>query len=175
LHESSKGVITNLLNPTAQTQKVNGVTLTNNGDGTYTVNGTSTDRMYFVFCFDDANFLKVGETYKYIVETPNQSGILDQIYYWDNGSYSANYVNGVFEYNSSHQKVMIRIQVAGNATFNNVILKPMITTDLNATYDDYVPYTGDSGRLNEDVASLVDMFDDIYASEATEAEITSLE
>jgi hypothetical protein len=29
----------------------------------------------------------------------------------------------------------------------------MLTTDLNATYDDYVPYTGDSGRLNEDVSN----------------------
>jgi hypothetical protein len=30
----------------------------------------------------------------------------------------------------------------------------MITTDLNAKYDDYVPYTGNSGRLNEDVAEI---------------------
>lgn len=146
---------TNLLNPTAQTQTMNGVTFTNNGDGTYTVNGTATDRIYFTFYSDNANFLKVGETYKYIVKAPNQSGISDQIYYWDNGSYSANFVNGVFEYNNSHQKVLIRIQVAGNATFNNVIIKPMLTTDLSATYDDFVPYTGDSGRLNEDVANLV--------------------
>jgi hypothetical protein len=87
------------------------------------------------------------------VKIPNQSGILDQIYYWDNGSYSANFVNGVFEYNSSHQKVLIRIQVAGNATFNNVILKPMLTTDLSATYNDYVQYSGD-GELNENVAEM---------------------
>ena len=32
----------------------------------------------------------------------------------------------------------------------------MLTTDLNAKYDDYVPYTGDSGRLNEDVAEIYD-------------------
>jgi len=30
----------------------------------------------------------------------------------------------------------------------------MLTADLNAKYDDYVPYTGGSGRLNEDVAEI---------------------
>ena len=30
----------------------------------------------------------------------------------------------------------------------------MLTTNLSATYDDFVPYTGDKGRINEDVAEL---------------------
>ena len=30
----------------------------------------------------------------------------------------------------------------------------MITTNLNATYDDFVPYTGDTGKLNSDVSGL---------------------
>lgn len=30
----------------------------------------------------------------------------------------------------------------------------MITTNLSATYDDFVPYTGDTGKLNGDVAEL---------------------
>jgi hypothetical protein len=47
-----------------------------------------------------------------------------------------------------------RITIQPNApTFNNVIVKPMITTDLSATYDDFVAYSGD-GELNENVASL---------------------
>ena len=29
-------------------------------------------------------------------------------------------------------------------TFNNVLIKPMLTTDLNATYDDFEPYTGET-------------------------------
>ena len=39
-------------------------------------------------------------------------------------------------------------------TLDNVIIKPMLTTNLNATYDDFVPYTGNTGRLNGDVAEL---------------------
>ena len=31
----------------------------------------------------------------------------------------------------------------------------MITTNLNATYDDFVPYTGSTGKLNSDVSSLL--------------------
>ena len=27
-------------------------------------------------------------------------------------------------------------------TVNNLVIKPMLTTDLNATYDDFVPYSG---------------------------------
>lgn len=37
----------NYLRPTIQTQTVNGVALTNNGDGTYTLNGTATDHAHF--------------------------------------------------------------------------------------------------------------------------------
>ena len=39
-------------------------------------------------------------------------------------------------------------------TYNNIIYKPMITENLNATYDDFVPYTGDGETLTADVASL---------------------
>ena len=31
----------------------------------------------------------------------------------------------------------------------------MLTTNLDATYDDFVPYTGNTGKLNSDVASLL--------------------
>jgi hypothetical protein len=42
----------------------------------------------------------------------------------------------------------------------------MLTTDLNATYDDYVPYTGDSGRLNEDVSNKQDKADNALTTTA---------
>lgn len=41
------------------------------------------------------------------------------------------------------------------AELNNVVIKPMFTTNLNATYDDFVPYTGSTGQINSDVASLL--------------------
>lgn len=40
----------NYLRPELQTQTKNGVTVTNNGDGTYTLNGTATDTIWtFIF------------------------------------------------------------------------------------------------------------------------------
>ena len=48
----------------------------------------------------------------------------------------------------------VTIFVKSGQTLNNVQFKPMVTTNLNATYDDFVPYTGDTGRLNWDVAEL---------------------
>ena len=38
--------------------------------------------------------------------------------------------------------------------FNNVLIKPMLTTNLSATYDDFVPYTGDGETLTHDVAEI---------------------
>ena len=47
----------------------------------------------------------------------------------------------------------LAILVYAGATVNHTI-KPMITTDLNATYDDFVPYTGDGETLTHDVAEI---------------------
>ena len=39
----------------------------------------------------------------------------------------------------------------------------MLTTNLDATYDDFVPYTGDTGKLNSDVAKLKNDLDKLNA------------
>lgn len=46
------------------------------------------------------------------------------------------------------------IVVYEGATLDNLVFKPMITTNLDATYDDFVQYTGDSGSLNKDVGNI---------------------
>ena len=38
-------------------------------------------------------------------------------------------------------------------TFNNVLIKPMITTDLSATYDDFEPYTDETITVTNDTES----------------------
>ena len=48
----------------------------------------------------------------------------------------------------------IYIAVWENQTLDNVIIKPMLTTNLSATYDDFVPYTGDGETLVTDVAEI---------------------
>ena len=142
---------TNLLNPTAQTQTKNGVTFTNNGDGTYTVNGTANGITYYPLA-DPFTDLYLSREYK-IVGCPQGGGENSYVIYDDKNNAYRDTGNGAVYTPTNQPKIYIRI---GNGyTANNLLFKPMITTDLNATYDDYVPYTGDSGRLNEDVANLV--------------------
>nr|DAP38954.1 MAG TPA: hypothetical protein [Bacteriophage sp.] len=158
----------NILNPTLQTTTQDGVTCTNNGDGTYALNGTASGTT--IFALNDiqlsaGNYKMVGcvkggsnNTYKLDVF----SGTLQT-------TYLADYGDGKIE-NVPALNGTIRIVVYANTTVNNLIFKPMITTNLNATYDDFVPYTGDTGSLNSDVASLLKR---IQALESQSASATS--
>lgn len=133
----------------------NGVTCTNNGDGTYTLNGTASKNTNFTLLnnFDFSGKLK-------IVGCPNGGSL---------NTYRFCYTNSVDNvYNDIGDGIIIEhfssetypnakfiLFVTSDATLNNLVFKPMITTNLNATYDDFVPYTGSTGKLNSDVASLL--------------------
>lgn len=148
-------ICTNLLNPTAQTQTISGVTFTNNGDGTYTVNGTCTGN-YALLDFASANIKGKCK----LVGCPKGGGTSSFVLYKLLGSGESQQMidtgDGVI-IDSNESNAKFRIIIYAGYTANNLLFKPMLTTDLSATYDDFVPYTGDSGRLNEDVASLVDI------------------
>lgn len=147
----------NLLKPTLETTTVNGVTCTNNGDGTYTLNGTASDNTYLVL---SSYRFKAAKTYRLLgVPTNLVYGIAtveiaDSPYYGDHGE-------GVNFSFSNDFSTNIRIKVESGKTASNVTIKPMLTTNLNATYDDFVPYTGDTGSLNGDVADLRENFDNL--------------
>lgn len=143
---------TNLLNPTAQTRTINGVTFTNNGDNTITVNGTSTDTAYFAI---GSQFTDLDLSKKYKIVGCPKGGSEDTYSLYDDNNNATNVDcgNGAVYTPTNQPKLYIRIRKG--TTVNNLLFKPMLTADLSATYDDFVPYTGDSGRLNEDVADLV--------------------
>lgn len=152
----------NLLNPTAQTQTINGVTFTNNGDGTYTVNGTASggDAGLRLMTFNDFSILENTKLVGCPVGGTFQTYLL-YISCYNGSTWVKNYVDsgdGVLVSNIPPEANAIRLNISirNGYTANNFIFKPMLTTDLNAKYDDYVPYTGDSGRLNEDVAEIYD-------------------
>lgn len=143
----------NLLNPTLQTTTQNGVTCTNNGDGTYTVNGTATGiavfAVYYNFAdvYGSASSLKMvgcpsgGSAQKYFLRSYRKGGnpeILDE--------YGSGISIGSFKESESN----IAIIVKSGATVNNLIFKPMLTTDTTATYADFEPYTGGIPSPNPD-------------------------
>ena len=70
-------------------------------------------------------------------------------------SYEEEYGSGIiFENYDDNYVFSVDMRVVEGTTVNNLVFKPMITTNLDATYDDFVPYTGDTGKLNSDVAEL---------------------
>ena len=135
----------NLLNATLQTTTQNGVTCTANGDGTYTINGTATSDTLFHIGY----FIFEKDTKYKIVGCPH-GGSLSTLYRLD-GSLNANSDTGKgIVYSGDGNKRNARIVVFNGATVNNLLFKPMITTDLTATYDDFEPYTGGIPSPNPD-------------------------
>lgn len=128
----------NLVTPTYATITLNGITCTNNGDGTYTFNGTATGSIFFninknisinkgtkykVVCFKDEDYIqnKIISCVRRVDTTAE--------YVFDNGTFVSNTEN-----------CWLWIKITKGVTVSNLVAKPMITTDLNATYDDFVPY-----------------------------------
>lgn len=136
------------MKPTLETITENGVTCTNNGDGTYTLNGTATSTVRFQFGIDDN--LIVGKTYK-ALGIPIAGSYSTILMGWDNHGYFNK--DGLIDKKTSEPRP-ISMQVLSGYTCDNLVFKPMLTTNLSATYDDFVPYTGDAGKLNGDVAEL---------------------
>lgn len=142
------GKCKNLLNPTLETTTQNGVTCTNNGDGTYTLNGTSSAQTTFIL--KTINDLPTG---KYILLS--NSIYISAYLLKSDGTWVKTLSGGdIFEITSTNSKIRVVIFVGSGKTFSNEIVKPMVTTNLNATADDFVPYTGDGDTLTSDVAGI---------------------
>ena len=125
----------NLLNPTLQTTTKNGVTCTNNGDGTYTLNGTATATDIFILHsnIDFTGQMRLcGGTSLASLQYSNSSNFA----YEDKG---AGIIIEHFD-SVTYPNTTFNILIKTDNVYNNVLVKPMLTTDLTATYDDYEPY-----------------------------------
>lgn len=160
---SALGKCKNLLKPTLQTSTQNGVTCTNNGDGTYTLNGTANVNIYF-FIQSIVDFAKrtTNKDYKLVGCPVGSNGRYD-LRYEINGSVNnggnKDFGNGCIVKNDKVNSADIIaadiiISIMEGFTANNLIFKPMLTTNLGSAYDDFVPYTGDGDTLAADVAEL---------------------
>ena len=135
----------NLLNPTLQTTTKNGVTCTNNGDGTYTLNGTATATGVFTLHsnIDFTGQMRLcGGTSLVFLQYSNSSNFA----YEDKG---AGIIIEHFD-SVTYPNASFNILIEINNVYNNALVKPMITTDLTATYDDFEPYTGGIPSPNPD-------------------------
>lgn len=133
----------NLLNPTLQTTTRNGVTCTNNGDGTYTLNGTATSQSIFWL---NENVNVIGSNLKLVCCPPNVISNIQgysRIMY-DNDEWGESESGDGVVINSGRNISKVIFTLASGCAVNNLVIKPMITTDLSVTYDDFEPYTGET-------------------------------
>ena len=127
----------NLLRPILKTASSNGITATNNGDGTFTINGTATGNAVFILAYVDRM-----SGCKLIGCPTNNSGSYLAIL---RGSIDA-WTNVIMdrgdgaEISLDTKRNPVVIGIETGLTVDNVVFKPMITDDLSATYDDFVSY-----------------------------------
>lgn len=144
----------NLLRPTLETTTSYGVTCTNNGDGTYTLNGTATDQVQLMFM----NGITYSLLDKKILGCPSGGSVntycLLVSMYDENGNYKRGAYDtgdGVSIYND-YSSYAVSLLIRKGITCDNLVFKPMITFNLNATYDDFVSYE-DSLATNRVIAT----------------------
>lgn len=129
----------NLLNATLGTETKNGVTCTVNGDGTYTVNGTATENTYFYLSKKN----KLNKSFR-VIGCPSGGSIRTyyfQFFIQEDNVWKIDTGNGVnVTVNEVKNLDSIAIAVKKDYTANNLVFKPMLTHDMDATYDDFVSY-----------------------------------
>lgn len=141
----------NLLNPELHTTTVNGITCVDNHDGTYTVKGTATSDVMI----EVGTIPKINKKIKICGSPSGASLDTYGLYFGDiimEGT--ADVGNGVMYYRTDEAGDFLFLFVKNGQTIDSVIFKPMITTNTNATYSDFIPYTGDTGSISGDVADI---------------------
>ena len=141
VQNSTKGL--NLINCTPKTTTVNGITMTNNGDGTYTVNGTATDN------FDVALAPYTTKQNIYYTLSGCPSGGSETTYYLDPRGYNYETGSGVVIRNPNQDfSNYIRIVIKKGTTVTNLLFKPMFNE--GQTAQPFEPYTGGQPSPNPD-------------------------
>ena len=133
VQNSTKGL--NLINCTSKMTTINGITMVNNGDGTYTVNGTATDD------FDIALAPYTTKQNIYYTLSGCPSGGSKTTYYLDPRGYEYDTGRGTTIINPNQDSSnYIRIVIKKDVTVNNLLFKPMFNE--GQTAQPFEPYTG---------------------------------
>jgi len=116
-------------------QTISGITFTNNGDGTYTVEGTSTqDTRIYLFSQQQTSYLQFPEGDYILNGNPNPNIRLDTAiennYYPDTGSGVNIHITSQLDY--------LRIYIASGTTVSKTIVKPMLVEGDQEL--PYIPY-----------------------------------
>ena len=117
------------------TQTINGVTWTNNGDGTITANGTATANSTFNLIYKADLFTIIGHKYL-LIGCPEGGNTLSTYflrYDSDGGTVGYDVGNGVIFTKTAEKIAYVNIRVYAGYTANNLIFKPQLF-DLTEMY-----------------------------------------
>lgn len=123
-----------------ETKTLNGVTLTNNGDGTITLNGTATANADFYIEDSSSNYIN-GEKY-YISSNINKSDVTLLIANYNGNTYANTLINSngtmPFTMNTTNDRVRLIVRALSGKTFNNTKLQ--IQLEKSSVANSFVPY-----------------------------------
>ena len=158
INNIKKNITVNLLKSTSNISSMYGITCTNNGDGTYTVKGTATSDVMIEL----GAIKRINKQLK-ICGSPSGAGLNTYGLYFGDiiMDSTADVGNGVMYYSTDGAGDFLFVFVKNGQTVNSAVFKPMVTTNVDATYDDFVPYTGDTGSVSGDVADIKTKIDGI--------------
>lgn len=128
----------NLLPNKIQSKTVNGITCTNNNDGTITLNGTTTAKTYLTPSSKDFISLSLDGNYTFSANTYNNISYAlyhgsAELFFWNTTS------DKTFSATGSFDNVRPQINIESGITLNNVIVKFQLEKGSTAT--EYEPYT----------------------------------
>lgn len=129
----------NLVSAVVPNKTSRGVNLKSNGDGTYIINGTATGGMAN---FESEKFmLTKGKKYKLVGAPPDASLTKFYSYLRNHGGYTQ-YLSEVSgrTFIAEFDEYIAGFDVKAGNTVNNVIWKPMVVENSDATYADYSPW-----------------------------------
>lgn len=138
----------NLLNFVSLT--ANGVTFTNNGNGSITINGTATQDFGVNFVLFK---IKAGNYYLSI----NESSTLPNVFYLYDHDSNVGFGNGAITLSQDYEQMGFDTWIPNGTSFNNITISPQLETGSTGTT--YAPYQ----NLNPNIIKL-DMIDDTSGS-----------
>lgn len=128
------------------TQTINGITITDNGDGSITVNGTATDKVWYPISTRSASTIYAakgiytisgcpsgGGSKTYRVNCNVYNGTTQVVAFWDGGNGNTKDLNSY-----TFTSISVNIGIEKDITVNNLVFRPMLELGSSAT--EYEPY-----------------------------------
>lgn len=130
---------------TFPSQTLNGITFTNNQNGTITINGTATQDFGVTFVLFK---IKAGNYYLSI----NESSTLPSVFYLYDHDSNVGFGNGAITLSQDYNKMGFDTWITNGTSFNNITISPQLETGSTATtysaYQNLNPNVSDTGWVD---------------------------